>query len=129
MAYNSYTTRQVIALVKEYDQFISDYWNKNLKNLNISFEHWLIKREEEKKAKPDCRHDGNAGRKKMNKLDRVKSIDKIYFNIKGEAITINEYLPSISRFRCTKRRTYSPTGQAYYMGARLPKDNDLIITE
>lgn len=136
MAYNNYTTRQVIALVNEYesyktsfyDMLSDDYLKKgDVNGLPMSFDHWLINREYENIAKPDARAEGNAGRKKMNKLDRINSIDRLYYNIKGEAIKIAAYLPRTGRFKDNKGRSYSPTGQAYHMGARLPKENDLII--
>ena len=118
-----YTTRQVIALYKEYEEYKGHYV------LSINFEHWLLKREADNIPKPDCRDNGNSGRKSVRKLDRVKSIGKTYLNIKGEQITIVKFLPGVSRFKDDRGRMYTPVGYANIGAMRLPKDCNLIIND
>lgn len=132
-----YTTRQVIALNEEYNQYIEEYYDPEQKlsllgdndGLHMSFEHWLLKREADNIPKPDCRDNGNSGRKSVRKLDRVKSIGKTYLNIKGELITITKFLPGTCRFKDDRGRMYTPTGFANIGAMRLPRDCNLIIND
>lgn len=130
-----YTTRQVIALEKEYTKYVLDYCDTEMKEMSenypkeMSFEHWLLKRETDNIPKPDCRDNGNSGRKSVRKLDRVKSIGKTYLNIKGELITITKFLPGTCRFKDDRGRMYTPTGFANIGAMRLPKDCNLIIND
>lgn len=126
---DTYTTRQVIAIEKEYATYCADHILNKDKFDYMTFEHWLLKREADGIPKPDCRDNGNSGRKRVRKLDRVKSIGKTYLNIKGEQITITKYLPGVCRFKDNKGRMYTPVGYANVGAMRLPKNCNLIIND